>query len=60
MGSVIVQVTAPVGWVAPAIPVTVVVSVTVPPSCGFADEAHEMTGVCLANVSVNGELVWVL
>ena len=45
VGSVIVQVTAPVGVNAFGIPATVVVRVVVPPKVGFDEAATEMFGV---------------
>ena len=52
-GSVIVQLTAPVGCTAPATPVTVVVRVVVPPSVGLLEEATTIAGSCWASVEVS-------
>jgi hypothetical protein len=51
-GSVIDQVTPPVGIRAFGIPATVVVKVVVPPSVGLEDATTEITGVCLPKVTV--------
>ena len=52
-GSVIDQVTAPVGCAAPAMPETVVVKVVVPFRIGLAEAAKVITGVCSARLRVN-------
>lgn len=49
-GSVMDQVTAPVGIGAPVAPVTVVVRVVVPSNTGFADAETVITGDCFAIV----------
>ena len=49
-GSVIDQVTAPLGIGAPVVPVTVVVNVVVPSKTGFAEADTVITGDCLAIV----------
>ena len=59
-GSVIVQLTAPVGAVALTTPVTVVVKMELPPSVGCGDWDRVIVGVCLSIVNVIGVLVTVL
>ena len=55
-GSVIVQLTPPVGCKAPDTPVTFVVSVVVPPRTGLLEAVTPITGSCLARVRVIEEL----
>ena len=56
-GSVIVQVTEPLGTTALTTPVTVVVRIVIPPKVGLGEEAKEMEGNCWAMVNVIGVLV---
>lgn len=55
-GSVISQVTAPVGATATPYPVTTVVRVVGRPSCGLEEAVSVMPGVCLKIVRVVVEL----
>jgi hypothetical protein len=52
-GSVIAQLTAPVGWTAPETPVTVVVRVDVPPKNGLFEACNPIVGSCFARFSVS-------
>ena len=53
LGSVITQLTSPVGCTAPAIPVTVVVKVIGRLIVGVAEEATVMIGAVAAKVAVS-------
>ena len=55
-GSVIANVTAPVGRTALATPLTVVVRVVIPPSVGVAVAEREIVGNCLTIDRLNGLL----
>ena len=52
-GSVIDQVTVPVGCVAPETPVTVVVSVVVPPKIGEEEAAKVIVGNCCGSAALS-------
>ena len=52
VGGVMVKLMAPVGCIAPEIPVTVAVNVVVPPRVGLAEATKVIIGVCWANVTV--------
>ena len=56
-GSVIVQLTVPVGSAAFTTPVMVAVRVVVPPTVGFEDAEIVIVGLCLLIVKVSGELI---
>ena len=58
-GSVIAQVTDPLGTTALTTPVTVVVRIVVPPRVGFGEAAKVIVGNCLEMVKVIGVLVTV-
>ena len=44
LGGVMAKLIAPVGWLAPAIPVTVAVKMVVPPRMGLAEASREIVG----------------
>jgi hypothetical protein len=56
-GSVIDQLTAPLGCVPPETPVTVVVRVVVPPRNGLLEAARLIEGSCFAKFNVSAVLV---
>ena len=58
-GSVIAQLTDPLGTTALTTPVTVVVRIVVPPSVGFGEAAKVIVGNCLEMDKVIGVLVTV-
>ena len=56
VGSVITQLTVPVGTTGNPSPETVVVRVVTPPSVGFGEATTTIPGVCLTIVNESAEL----
>lgn len=52
LGGVMVKLIAPVGWLAPAIPVTVAVKVVVPLRVGLAEASKEIVGARALKLTV--------